>query len=262
MEGTGVGEIMVNGGVTNGLSVQFYPENSDNAYVKKVFHNNVLVEYDGETFTERGKWELILADDAGNETYFRFYILYGKLDGFSYNTPHDYVITSVIWEMKDSVSDAMETVKKGGLRLEATENGTYTVTMQSAITGDIQTFSFTIDNTPPQVELVGCTLNEKTINNVTVKGCSVGDTVYVYKNGELIKTVRIDSEYTDAPTISESGKYRIVVESEAGVKTELFFERKYVPNAAGSILIIVLALAAVVGLLVGLVWRNHSKTDD
>lgn len=262
LEGTGVGEIMVNGGVTNGLSVQFYPENSDNAYVKKVFHNNALIEYDGETFTERGKWELILADDAGNETYFRFYILYGKLDGFSYNTPHDYMITSVIWEMKDSISDAMETVKKGGSCLEATENGTYTVTMQSAITGDIQTFSFTIDNTPPQVELVGCTLNEKTINNVTVKGCSVGDTVYVYKNGELIKTVRIDSEYTDAPTISESGKYRIVVESEAGVKTELFFERKYVPNAAGSILIIVLALAAVAGLLVGLVWRNHSKTDD
>ena len=262
LEGTGVGEIMVNGGITNGASVQFYAENADNAYIKKVFHNNEFIEYEDEVFTERGKWELIIADDAGNETYFRFYILYGKLDGFTYNTPHDYVITSVIWEMKDSVSEAMETVKESGLRLEATDNGTYTVTMQSTITGDIQTFSFTIDNTPPQVELVGCAPNEKTINNITVKGYSVGDTIYVYKDGELIKTVRIDSEYTDAPTISDSGKYRIVVESEAGVATELFFERKYVPNAAGSILIIVLALAAVAGLLVGLIWRNHSKTDD
>jgi hypothetical protein len=66
----------------------------------------------------------------------------------------------------------------------------------------------------------------------------------------------------DPPTISEAGKYKIVVENEAGVQTELSFERKYVPNVAGSVLIIVLSFAAVVGLFVGLIWRNHSKTDD
>ena len=53
-----------------------------------------------------------------------------------------------------------------------------------------------------------------------------------------------------------------MVESEAGMQTELIFERKYVPNVAGSILIIILALACVAGFFVGLIWRNHSKTDD
>ena len=146
--------------------------------------------------------------------------------------------------------------------LEATDNGKYTVTMQSTVTGDVQTFTFTIDKTPPKVELVGCEENEKTINNVTIKGCSVGDTIYVYKGSKLVKTVYMASEFTDPPTIKEGGKYTIVVENEAGIRTELRFERKHIPNAAGSVLIITISLALVGGLLLGLIWRNHSKTDD
>ena len=157
---------------------------------------------------------------------------------------------------------ATETIQEEGLLLNATENGTYTVTMQSTVTGDEKIFSFTIDKTPPQVELLGCTEGEKTINNISLKGYSVGDTIYVYRDGILVKTVRIDTASTDFTEISESGKYRLVVENEAGITTEFAFERKYVPNAAGSILIIVLSLAAATCLLVGLIWRNHSKTDD
>ena len=110
--------------------------------------------------------------------------------------------------------------------------------------------------------MLGCEVGEKTINNITFKGVSVGDTLYVYKDGVLTRTVRIDSDYMDPPTISEAGKYRIVIENEAGVQTELSFERKYIPNVPGNILIIVLAMASVAGLFVGLIWRNHSKTDD
>lgn len=262
LEGSGVSETLINGGVTNSHSVKFFAENADNAYIKKVFHNNVFIPYEDEIFTERGKWELIVADDAGNESYFRFYILYGKMDGFTYNTPYNYVITSVTWEVGNSLVEAIETIKEQGLRLEASENGKYTVTMQSSVTGNVQTFTFTIDKTPPQVQLIGCQPNEKTINNITLKGCAVGDTVYVYKEGKLIKTTRIDSDYMDPPTISEAGKYKIVIENEAGIQIELSFERKFIPNVAGSVLIIVLALVAVIGLFVGLIWRNHSKTDD
>ena len=82
------------------------------------------------------------------------------------------------------------------------------------------------------------------------------------KQGNIYVGVCIDTASTDFPEISESGKYRLVVENEAGITTELTFERKYVPNVAGSILIIVLSLAAATCLLVGLIWRNHSKTDD
>lgn len=262
LEGTGANEVLINGGVTNGNYVRFYAENGDSSYIKKVFHNNEYIEYDDENFTERGKWELIVADEVGNETYFRFYLLYGKMDGFTYSTPYKYEITSVLWEFEDTIADAEETVKEYGTLLDAKENGKYTVTMRSSVTGDVKTFNFTIDKTPPQVQLVGCEQNEKTINNITLSGCKVGDVVYVYRDSELVKTVRIDSDYTDPPTINESGKYKIVVENEAGIKTELVFERKYIPNVAGSVLIIILALAAVAGLMVGLIWRNHSKTDD
>jgi hypothetical protein len=257
----GAGEVLFNGGVTNGRSVKFFSGNSDKAYIKKVFHNNQFIEYDDETFTERGKWELIIADEVGNESYFLFYILYGKIDGFTYTAPYDYKINSVIREMEDSSLNVTDAVVVNG-RLEAKENGIYTVTMESLLTAESITFTFTVDKTAPNVQLVGCQQNEKTINDITLKGCEVGDTIYVYKDGKLVKTVRIDSNYMDPPTISEAGKYRIIVENEAGVQTALAFERKYVPNVAGSMLIIVLSLAAVVGLFVGLVWRNHSKTDD
>lgn len=261
LEGAGAGEVLFNGGVTNGNTVKFFSENSDSAYIKKVFHNNAFIEYEDEIFTERGKWELIVADEVGNESYFRFYILYGKIDGLTYSAPYDYKINSVLRETEESYLNVTEAVLVDG-RLEAKDNGTYTVTMECLLTAEITTFTFTVDKTAPKVQLVGCQQNEKTINDITLSGCAVGDTIYVYKDGELIKTVRIASDYMDPPVINEAGKYRIVVENEAGVKTELSFERRYVPNVAGSVLIIVLALAAVVGLMVGLVWRNHSKTDD
>ena len=54
----------------------------------------------------------------------------------------------------------------------------------------------------------------------------------------------------------------MVVESEAGVATELHFVRKHVMNTAGSVLIMVLVGVAAAGLFAGLVYRNKSKTDD
>jgi hypothetical protein len=62
--------------------------------------------------------------------------------------------------------------------------------------------------------------------------------------------------------VAEGGKYRIVVESEAGVETELTFVRKHVMNTAGSVFIMVVIGLSVVGLFTGLVYRNKSKTDD
>ena len=79
---------------------------------------------------------------------------------------------------------------------------------------------------------------------------------------ELVEEIEITSLATKIPTITEGGKYRIVVESEAGVATELTFVRKHVMNTAGSVFIMVVIGLAVVGLFTGLVYRNKSKTDD
>ena len=83
------------------------------------------------------------------------------------------------------------------------------------------------------------------------------------KTGEkLVEEVAVTSEATKIPTITEGGKYRIVVESEAGVQTELSLVRKHVMNTAGSVFIMVIIGLSVIGLFTGLVYRNKSKTDE
>jgi hypothetical protein len=113
---------------------------------------------------------------------------------------------------------------------------------------------------------VGCNNGETTINDVTFTGHKVGDIIAIYretKTGEeLVDRVEITSPATKVPTITEGGKYRIVVESEAGVQTELSLVRKHVMNTAGSIFIMVIIGVSVIGLFTGLVYRNKSKTDE
>ena len=85
------------------------------------------------------------------------------------------------------------------------------------------------------------------------KATSTGET--------LVEEVNVTSLATQMPTINEGGEYRIVVESEAGVTTELSFVRKHVMNTEGSIFIMIVIGVAVIGLFTGLVYRNKSKTD-
>lgn len=255
---------LINGGVTSSKKVEFMAINKDTTYIKKVYLNNeYLPNYNDDEFTQRGKWEFIVADKAGNETYFKFYILYGNLSSFEYYAPYEYVITEAYVNDGDGILNlATEIIIDNGSKLYATENGYYTISMKSTLTGRSLSFNFQIDNTPPQVSLVGCENGEKTINKVTISGCEIGDTIYIYKNNKLTKTIYVDSSTFTLPEIEDGGKYKITVENEAGVKTDLFFEKTHVPNMAGSILIIVVIIALVIALMVGLTWRNHSKTDE
>ena len=82
LEGTGVSEVLINGGVTNGNSVKFISSASENAYIKKVFLNNQFIEYNDVVFTERGKWELLIADEVGNSFRSLFF------EKFEFNVTH------------------------------------------------------------------------------------------------------------------------------------------------------------------------------
>jgi hypothetical protein len=103
------------------------------------------------------------------------------------------------------------------------------------------------------------------VNDVSLSGCKIGDRILIYRatdmGEELVQEIVMTSSTTAMPTITEGGKYRIVVESEAGVSTELTFVRKHVMNTAGSVFIMVMIGLAVVGLFTGLIYRNKSKTD-
>ena len=264
------GNVIRSGSVVNSSKITFNALNKDTAYIEKVLHNGVLqTDFEGTKITGDGKWELILADKLGNKAYFCFYILTRSQNGFSYTTPYEYRITEMWYDSGDGVRVSyMSFVNHTDYTssFDVIENGKYTVVMTSDATGITSTFSFTVNTNAPDVSLVGCEEGETTINDVSIKGCIVGDRIMIYattdKGERLIEQIEVTSASTKMPTITEGGKYRIVVESEAGVETELTFVRKHVMNTAGSIFIMVVIGLAVVGLFAGLVYRNKSKTDD
>ena len=264
------GNLIQNGSVVNSSKIGFRDLNKDGAFIEKVLHNGVIqTEFSGSKFTEDGKWELIICDKLGNRAYFSFFVVTHSQNGFSYTTPYEYRITEMWYDSGDGVKVSYMTFVNHADSTSSfnfTENGTYTVVMTSDVTGMTSTFEFTVNTNAPAVSLVGCGNGETTINDVTIAGYKIGDIIRIYqetKKGEkLVEEVKITSLSTKIPTITEGGKYRVVVESEAGVQTELFFVRKHVMNTAGSIFIMVIIAIAVVGLFTGLVYRNKSKTDD
>ena len=262
--------VIQNGCVVNSSKVEFRSLNQDNAYIEKVLLNGVLqTDFTGSRFQKDGKWELILCDKIGNKAYFCFYVVTRAQNGFAYTTPCEYRITEMWYDSGDGVRVSYMNFVNHGKETSSfdfMENGTYYVVMTWEATGIVSAFEFTVDTTAPEVSLLGCNVGESTINDVSITGCRVGDRILVYKEGrrgqELVEEIEVTSLATKMPNITEGGSYRIVVESEAGVTTELTFVRRHVMNTAGSAFIMVLIGLAVVGLFTGLVYRNKSKTDD
>ena len=257
------------GAVVNSSKVSLDILNKDSAFIEKVLKNGVIQkDFTATKFTEDGKWEIILSDKLGNKAYFYFYILTRSQNGFSYTTPYEYHITEMWYDSGDGVKISyLNFVNHGDFTssFDFIENGKYTVLMTSDVTGNTSMFEFTINTLAPNVSLVGCTVDETTINDVSITGCNIGDIIMVFKETdtgeELIEKIEVTSLSTKMPTVSEGGKYRIVVESEAGVPTELTFVRKHVMNTAGSVFIMIIIGISVIGLFAGLIYRNKSKTD-
>lgn len=264
------GDLVQSGSVLNSSKIDFRDLNKDGAFIERVIHNGVLqTDFTGSKFTEDGKWELLVCDRVGNRAYFSFFIVTHAQNGFAYTTPHEYRITELWYDSGDGAKVSyMHFVTHTDFTssFDFMENGKYTVEMTSAVTGMTSTFAFTVNTNAPAVSLVGCGNGETTINDVTINGYQVGDVISVYRatkmGEELVEAVEVSSLATKIPLITEGGTYRIVVESEAGVQTELSFVRKHVMNTAGSVFIMVMIGLAVIGLFTGLVYRNKSKTDD
>ena len=255
---------VINGGIICSKVVAFKALNSDSAYIKYVFKDGELIEdYDDNKFTGNGKWEIILADNIGNESYYQFQIILHPLKEFNYTVPYGYKVTE-IWraEGDDTPESYMQYIEGEGTIIKLKDNGKYTVKMSSDTTGLSSSFTITINNAKPQIKLVGCNENETTLNDITISGYKVGDKIEIYRDKKLYKTVEILTSQTDAPTITEGGDYTIVVTNEAGVETSVSFVKKHVPNAPGNILIIVLIMIAALVVFIGLVYRQRSKVDE
>jgi len=266
-EETQRGKFLLNGDVANTKKVVFSAVNRDSVQLKKVYLDGVVRDdlLGSSTFSTPGKWSIILTDALGNEAFFEFYIVTHALEAFAYTTPSNYVVTEMWYNAGDgSQVNYMEFVEQHNSysSFSATENGTYSVVMTSTVYNNAVNFAFEIDDTPPAISLEGCQSGDTTIENIKLKGYSQGDIIYIYKDGKLDSTLEVTSDTMTFPEITEGGKYKIIVTNQAGVSAEVSFNRTHVTNTAGSILIIVLCLAVVIGILVGMIIRNRVKVDD
>lgn len=262
----GKNEVIINGEVVNSNQVSFKVTNDDTSYIEKVFLNGILLEdYDSNTFSQNGKWEFIISDKMGNKSYFSFHQVLKTMQSFDYETPEYYKISEIQYVSVSGIEMSyMDFVQQNEINSQVllSENGTYKIKITSILDNSSKTFEIRIDSSAPEITLIGCEIGGSTKEDVIIEGYEVGDTIYIYKDGKLVSKTYVSSKSITPPTIKDGGEYEVVVESEAGVRTVVEFEKDHIANTAGSILIIILILATVICLFVGLLFRNKLKVDN
>lgn len=262
----GKNQPIINGEVVNSNQVNFVVKNNDTSYIEKAFLNGVLLEdFDKTIFSEHGKWEFILSDKMGNKSYFSFYQVLKEMQEFDYQTPDYYKISEIQYDSGNGINISyMDYVTQNDKSSEISfkENGTYKVKITSIYNNSSKTFEIKINNIAPVITLIGCEEGGSTKEDVIIQGYSVGDTVYIYRDGKLVSKTYISNKSTTPQTIKDGGEYEVVIESEAGVKTSVKFKKDYIANTAGSVLIIIVILGLVICLFAGLLMRNKLKVDN
>ena len=244
--------------VINNASVVF--QATDDSKITKVFKNSQLVsDYQSNTFSTTGHWEIMVEDSVGNKSYAGFYIVNNPLISFEYQPPFEYEITEIWLTKLDGRKEAIEPEKDKPIVL--TENGDYVVVVTSTKTTTSFNFSVTINDTPPTATLSGVEDGGVTARNVSIKGLKNGDVVEIYKDDKLVSTTDV-SVSNEAPEIATGGNYKVVIKSVSGATVEYQFTRKAIANTATSIFIIVACFAVIIGIGIGLLYHTKIKNDS
>ena len=250
-----------NGGVINANQLDF---NSlgDSSRITHVMYNGEYMEAKEDmSFTKSGHYELIIKDDVGNTAYFHFYLINHSTSTFNYEVPTNFEISEVYRTNNGVRSPYMDAVDSSKTQLILTQDGSYDVVLKNVYQDMTTNFSIDINNDLPVAKLDGCDENSVTTNDIGLKDLAYDDIIEIYKDGELI--ARYDENSDNAfKSITEGGKYRIVVTNAQGVSKELCFTKKNIANPALSILIISGCVIAAGGFFIGLLLRNRSKFDE
>ncbi len=255
---------LVNGDVSNIGNITISSKDQDKITVVKAYLNGELQENVTSRFDTNGKWELLIEDACGNETYFSFYIYKTAISKFIYDTPYNYQITKVVYKDKSGnvISYIDEIVQNEyNSHVELKEDGNYSLEMRSIASNETIAFEINIDNTAPNVALVGVENNGHTNKNIKITGYQEGDIIKIYRNGSLYKTINVTTSNMASPVIDEMGTYTIEVTNTIGNTTTLTFSRSYTANTASSIFIVVILVVVASGLFIGLYSRKREKID-
>lgn len=255
--------ILVSGDVTNN-QVMLLPKNGDDIKIDYAYLNGILIENPSQSFTDNGKWEIIVSDAIGNRDYFSFYLFTHAISSFVYKSPYNYKITEITYkDVSGNKISFMDNVlqKDYCSEVDLKLTGTYNIVMKSISDGNSSSFEIVINNTVPNVSLVGVENGGSTNQNVTLTGYKEGDTILIYKDNTLIQTIKVSSNDMKSPVINDMGDYRIEVVNVEGNKTILEFRRSYTANTASSIFIVVVLGGIAVVLFIGLFSRKREKIE-
>lgn len=234
----------------------------DSSRIVYVLFNGELIEVDEyASFTKSGHYELIIEDSVGNTAYFHFYLMNHSTSEFVYEVPENYEISEVYRTNNGVRTPYMDAVDSTKTKLVLTQDGSYDIVLKNIYQDSTTNFSIEINNDLPAAKLVGCDENSVTTNDISLKDVAVDDIIEIYKDGELV--ARYDETSDNMfKSITEGGKYRIVVTNAQGVSKELCFTKKNIANTSLSILIIVGCIVVAGGFFIGLLLRNRSKFDE
>jgi len=253
-----------NGSVINSSAVRFSPVNRDSAEIKVALLNGeIYTDYSSSSiFNEAGKWEFIIADAMANSSYFCFYIINHSISKFEYTTPYTFKITEVLYDSGDGIQVSyINSVSQyqNNSKMLFTDSGRYTVKAMSSASSTILNFEIEIDKTLPKVELLGAENNSTTVNDVELVGYEVGDVIEIYKDENLVKTIRVTSSHTKIDKITTQGNYRVVVTNQAGNTKEFVFVRQFTANTATTLFILSALFIITVVLFVLLMSKKRLK---
>lgn len=257
-------KILVDGDISNSNQIRLIAANGERITILKAYLNGVLINNPSTSFTDNGKWEILVSDDVGNIKYTSFYIYTHAISSFEYKTPYNYKITDLMYKDNDGnkISYMDNVVQYDYYSMVKFEvNGTYTITMKSSSTDQTSAFEIQINNKEPQIKLIGAENGKETKKKVTISGYSEGDTILIYKDNALIQTIKVTSSEMRSPEIVDKGDYVIEVINVEGNKTTLQFRRVYTANTASSIFVIVALVGVASILFIGLFLRKKEKIE-
>ena len=127
-----------------------------------------------------------------------------------------------------------------------TQDGSYELEMLHIESNRINTFALEIDNTPPEISVIGATNGATTRENVTIEGLKDGDKIYVYKNGQHVTTYTVSGDTHNVLELlgnSDFGEYSVTVEDEAGNSVSCEFVKEFATNTFSNIFICILLVS-------------------
>lgn len=187
------------------------------------------LQYRAGNISEPGQYVLIVADSVGNIAEWHWTIIPKVAQSYQITLPNDYKVS--ILHDDSIISDV---IVDGQIHL--VKNGSYTLYFENYCDSAINySVNVVLDNVAPKVDI------EIGKSSVEISNPSKDNLSFVlYRDGKKI-------DFSLGSTLTNAGKYKLVVTDEIGNSNEYEFELEYI-NVSGIIIIVIVCVVVVVAI--------------